>query len=86
MALQLDFVEILRIVIISDRVHFVGKVFLSWYDEHFRGFELESTEVDIFVEQKNLCIHCRTIKLDKGIWLCSNATSVWNSRYSYLVE
>lgn len=49
-----DFVEILQIIILRDRVHFVGKVFISWYDEHLRGFELESTELVVFVKQKDL--------------------------------
>lgn len=53
-----DFIEVLQIVLLRDRVHFIGKVFISWYDEHFRGFELESTELVVFVEQKDLTDVC----------------------------
>lgn len=25
-------------LILRDKVHFIAKVFISWYDEHFRAF------------------------------------------------
>lgn len=53
-----DFIEVLQIVILRDKVHFIAKVFISWYDEHFRSFDLESTELVVFVEQKDLTDVC----------------------------
>ncbi len=53
-----DFIEVLQIVILRDKVHFIAKVSISWYDEHFQAFELESTELVVFVEQKDLTDVC----------------------------
>lgn len=53
-----DFVEVLQIVVIKDHVYFMAKVFISWYDEHFRGYELESTELVVFVKHEDLADVC----------------------------
>lgn len=36
------------------RVHFIAKIQISWYDEHYRGFHLENTDHITLIKQQNL--------------------------------
>lgn len=49
-----DFVEILLMIIVHGELAFIAKCQNAWYNEHLRGFELESTQKLKVIEQKEL--------------------------------
>lgn len=53
-----DFAEIFEITLFGERVHFIVRTQLSWYDEHYRGFHLEKTDHITLVEQQSLSDVC----------------------------
>lgn len=53
-----DFAVILQIALIRERVYFIVRRQISWYDEHYRGYYLEKTEHITLVEQRHLTDLC----------------------------
>lgn len=47
-----DFVEIVQITLLGEKVYFVVRTQVAWYDEHYRGFHLEKTDHITLVEQQ----------------------------------
>lgn len=46
-----DFTVILQIALIEERLYFIVRTQISWYDEHYRGYYLEKTDHITLVEQ-----------------------------------
>nr|XP_054600874.1 uncharacterized protein LOC129164486 isoform X2 [Nothobranchius furzeri]XP_054600875.1 uncharacterized protein LOC129164486 isoform X2 [Nothobranchius furzeri] len=53
-----DFAEIIQITIFAERVHFILRTLVSWFDEHYRGYYLERTDHTILIEQQSLSDIC----------------------------
>lgn len=51
-----DFVEIVQIALVGERVHFIMKTHASSHDEHYCGYHLEKT--DHIVDQQSLSDAC----------------------------
>lgn len=53
-----DFAEIIQMVIFGESVHFIVRTQISWYNEHYRGYQLEKTDHVTLVAQQNLSDVC----------------------------
>lgn len=53
-----DFAEIVQIALFGEKVHFIVKTLMSWYDEFYSGFHLEKTDHITLVEQQKLSDVC----------------------------
>lgn len=50
--------RLFKLPFLGEKVHFIVKTLMSWYDEHYRGFHLEKTDHITLVEQQNLSDVC----------------------------
>ena len=44
-----DFIQVLQVSIFEDQLTFIGKVLTSWYNEHFRAYEVSCTSSVVLV-------------------------------------
>lgn len=45
-------------VLFGESVHFIVRTQISWYNEHYRGYQLEKTDQVTLVAQQNLSDVC----------------------------
>lgn len=53
-----NFAEIIQMVLFGESVHLIVRTQISWYNEHYRGYELEKTDHVTPVAQQNLSDVC----------------------------